>query len=181
MDSPSQSQMVVSKPLVFTASTASLKDLVCNHKTGNIKREFASLLRGVAQHAHTMGEKIEEALAELEEVKMIVAEILKLAHNRQSSPNVKIGEPKYCKGIDIQLRKALLNFVLEQINKQPVKSSRTTPHYNTFYEFIRYETAKLQNPQLKGNKRVAEPKFFFTSQLIDDKNLLGNGMLTVEA
>ena len=176
--------MVVSKPLVFTASTASLKDLVCHktgHKTGKIKKEFVSLVRGVEQHANTMGEKIEEALAELEEVKTNVAEILKLAHNRQSSPNVKIGETGYCKGIDIQLRKALLYFVLEQINKQPVKSSTATPHYSTFYEFIKYETNKLQHPQLKGNKRVAEPKFFFTSQLIDDKNLLGNGMLTVEA
>ena len=57
--------MVVSKPLVFTASTASLKDLVC-HKTGKIKKEFLSLLRGVEQHANTKGEKIEEALAELE-------------------------------------------------------------------------------------------------------------------
>ena len=146
--------------------------------------EFLSLMRGVEQHANTMGEKIEETLAELEAVKTIVAEILKKAHKRQSLPNVKIEEPGYCKGIDDNLRKGLLHFVLEQINKQPVATKLRTPHYQTFYEFIRYETAKLQNPHSKG-RRVAAPRFVFTSQLIVVGNLLGNGsedgMLTVEA
>jgi len=158
---------VVAKPVLFTGQ---LKDLVWDKKSDQCKEEFSLLMEGVVHHASLVGAKLQEAAVAAEEVKRQIYLILDLAH-------------KTSQGITDKLRHELLKFVLEQINGEPVRKKKTTPHYLCFYEAIRYYTLLLQFPEDKG-KRKAPQKIVFSSlsSLLNDSESgdSSDGVLTVK-
>ena len=151
-----------------------LQEFIGEESDVELHDRFAELFTATQKACLTLGDALKIATDALDDIKDRIDDILTLIHARGSSEEGK--------GITIAIRRGILTFVLELVNKKPVNRFVTeTPHYATFHRHIKYVADRLRCPEkFSGKERVSEQVRFSSESDEKKDRLVGNAGMQLQ-